>query len=78
MKTNWPDSSVFWKTKQVYVTGGAGFLGSYLVDKLKERGATVFIPKIEDYDLTRLNRARQLRHRATRIFNNPIMKMLGL
>ncbi|MBU0716280.1 MAG: hypothetical protein KJ964_13070 [Verrucomicrobia bacterium] len=26
----------------------------------------------------RLNRARQLRHRATRIFNNPIMKMLGL
>ena len=27
---------------------------------------------------TRLNRARQLRHRATRIFNNPIMKMFGL
>jgi len=27
---------------------------------------------------TRLNRAKQLRHRATRIFNNPIMKMLGL
>ena len=26
----------------------------------------------------RLNRARQLRQRATRIFNNPIMKMLGL
>jgi len=27
---------------------------------------------------SRLNRAKQLRHRATRIFNNPIMKMLGL
>jgi len=27
---------------------------------------------------TRLNRAKQLRHRATRIFNNPIMKMFGL
>ena len=26
----------------------------------------------------RLNRAKKLRHRATRIFNNPIMKMLGL
>ena len=26
----------------------------------------------------RLNRAKQLRQRATRIFNNPIMKMLGL
>ncbi|MCG2678584.1 MAG: winged helix DNA-binding protein [Kiritimatiellae bacterium] len=27
---------------------------------------------------TRLNRAKQLRRRATRILNNPIMKMLGL
>jgi len=26
----------------------------------------------------RLSRARQLRHRATRILNNPVMKMLGL
>ena len=26
----------------------------------------------------RLNRAKQQRQRATRIFNNPIMKMLGL
>jgi DNA-binding transcriptional regulator GbsR (MarR family) len=31
-----------------------------------------------DFLQTRLNRAKQLRHRATRIFNNPIMKMLGL
>jgi len=27
---------------------------------------------------TRLNRAKQQRRRATRIFNNPVMKMLGL
>ena len=27
---------------------------------------------------TRLNRAKQQRHRAARIFNNPIMKMFGL
>ncbi|MDO9541552.1 MAG: NAD-dependent epimerase/dehydratase family protein, partial [Kiritimatiellia bacterium] len=49
MNINWPDSSAFWKTKIVCVTGGAGFLGSYLVEKLRARGASVFIPRIEDY-----------------------------
>jgi len=33
MKTKWPDSSAFWNNKTVCVTGGAGFLGSYLVEK---------------------------------------------
>ena len=28
----------FWEDKRVIVTGGAGFLGSYVVEKLKERG----------------------------------------
>ena len=43
----------FWKDKRVIVTGGAGFLGSFVIAKLKERGATdIFIPRIEDYDLT--------------------------
>ena len=28
----------FWQDKRVIVTGGAGFLGSYIVEKLKERG----------------------------------------
>jgi GDP-L-fucose synthase len=42
----------FWGTRRVCVTGGAGFLGSYVVDKLKQRGAKdIFIPKIEDYDI---------------------------
>jgi GDP-L-fucose synthase len=41
-----------WDKKRVCVTGGAGFLGSYVTAKLKERGAKeVFIPHIEDYDL---------------------------
>ena len=44
----------FWKDKRVIVTGGAGFLGSYVVEKLKERGCkNLFIPLVEDYDLTR-------------------------
>jgi len=44
----------FWKDKRVIVTGGAGFLGSYVVEKLKDRGCKdIFIPLVEDYDLTK-------------------------
>jgi GDP-L-fucose synthase len=43
---------MFWQNRRVCVTGGAGFLGSFIIDKLSKRGARqVFIPKIEDYDL---------------------------
>ena len=44
----------FWKDKRVIVTGGAGFLGSYVVEKLKERGCrNIFIPRSKDYDFTK-------------------------
>ena len=43
----------FWQDKRIIVTGGAGFLGSFVIKKLEERGANdIFIPHIEDYDLT--------------------------
>ena len=44
--------SDFWSRQRVCVTGGAGFLGSYVLDKLNKRGTKeVFVPHIEDYNL---------------------------
>jgi GDP-L-fucose synthase len=44
----------FWMDKSVIVTGGAGFLGSYVVEKLEEQGCKgIFIPLVKDYDLTK-------------------------
>lgn len=55
------DSKNFWKNKRVIVTGGAGFLGSFVVQKLKERGAAeIIIPTIEEYDLGKLEDIRRL------------------
>jgi GDP-L-fucose synthase len=43
----------YWKNKRVVVTGGAGFLGSYVVEKLQARGAEyVFVPRSAEYNLT--------------------------
>jgi GDP-L-fucose synthase len=42
----------FWDGKRVVVTGGAGFLGSFVVEKLRERGCrNVIVPRSKDYDL---------------------------
>ncbi|GIV90753.1 MAG: GDP-L-fucose synthase [Chloroflexus sp.] len=57
----WPDSHQFWHDKRVVVTGGAGFLGSYVVEKLNARGARdVFVPRSRDYDLRHVDAIRQL------------------
>ena len=49
----YPEPKEFWAGKRVCVTGGDGFLGSFVQEVLRERGATeIFIPLIEDYDLT--------------------------
>jgi GDP-L-fucose synthase len=47
--------SSFFKDKRVVVTGGAGFLGGYIVKGLQKRGCeSILVPKIEDYDLVNI------------------------
>jgi GDP-L-fucose synthase len=51
----------FWESKRICVTGGAGFLGSFLLEKLEARGArSVFVPRVENYNLVELNDIRRM------------------
>jgi GDP-L-fucose synthase len=51
----------FWASRRVVVTGGAGFLGSFVVEKLRERGAEfVFVPRRQEYDLREAAAIRRL------------------
>ena len=46
------DNSLDLSTKRICITGGAGFLGTHLIRRMKSRGANnIFIPMIEDYNL---------------------------
>ena len=49
------------KDRKVIVTGGAGFLGKFVVKKLKDRNCKeIFIPKIEEYDLRNLETIKKM------------------
>ncbi len=50
-----------WGGERVVVTGGAGFLGGFVVEALRARGAgEVFVPRSRDYDLTDMEAVRRL------------------
>lgn len=46
------DKALDLATKRICVTGGAGFLGTHLIRRLKEHGAReIFVPRYPEYDL---------------------------
>ena len=42
---------IFWLNKRVVVTGGAGFLGAAVTNKLNQAGCQAIVPRSKDYDL---------------------------
>jgi GDP-L-fucose synthase len=52
--------SDYFKDRRVVVTGGAGFLGSFVVEKLQARGASVFVPRSREYDLVDMEAVKRL------------------
>ncbi len=62
----WLDSQEFWRDRRVCVTGGAGFLGSNIVRKLRQHGAKdIFVPQISEYDLTQADDIERMLDRST-------------
>jgi len=51
----------FWSDKRVIVTGGAGFLGSFVVEQLRAKGCRqIVIPRSQDYDLVQMEAVQRL------------------
>jgi GDP-L-fucose synthase len=51
----------FWQDKRVLVTGGSGFLGSYVVNRLSALGCqAIVVPRSKDFDLTEQEAIKRL------------------
>ncbi len=53
--------ALHWASERVVVTGGAGFLGSFVLEELRRRGAKqIFVPRSRDYDLVQMDAVKAL------------------
>ena len=51
----------FWENRRVTVTGGSGFLGSFVVEKVRAAGCKeIFVPRSREYDLREKSQADKL------------------
>jgi len=51
----------FWANRRVLVTGGAGFLGSFVEEKLRARGCrNISVPRSREYDLVDMEAVKRL------------------
>src|SRR6059036_1993357 len=51
----------FWSNQRVLITGGAGFLGSFVVEKLRQRGCKdILVPRRKDYDLVEMEAVKRI------------------
>jgi len=67
----------FWQNYRVMVTGGAGFLGSFIVKNLKTKGAKdVIVPHIDEYDLRDLVNIQRLFDDVTTSSNNLLSDLI--
>jgi GDP-L-fucose synthase len=52
---------IAWPSERVVVTGGAGFLGSFVLEELRGRGAReIVVPRSKEYDLVEMDAVRRL------------------
>lgn len=53
-------SKDFWANKNILVTGGSGFLGTHVVERLTALGANVVAPSHQEYDLVQLDAVKRM------------------